>query len=56
MLTTYTGNSESDSGQVGRKEPGSNWCSRFVERHKAELNSRAGFEISQVTGLAKAPY
>jgi ribosomal protein L25 (general stress protein Ctc) len=26
--------------KLAGKEPGSNWCSRFVERHKAELDSR----------------
>lgn len=33
IFTAYTGNIEPNCGQ-------SNWCSRFVERHKAELDSR----------------
>jgi len=28
------------AAKLAGKEPGSNWCSRFVERHKAELDSR----------------
>lgn len=28
------------AANLAGKEPGSNWCLRFVERHKAELDSR----------------
>lgn len=28
------------AGQLGGKTPGHNWCSRFVQRHKSELDSR----------------
>jgi hypothetical protein len=28
------------AAKLAGKQPGSNWCSRFVERHKAELDSR----------------
>jgi hypothetical protein len=28
------------AAQLGGKAPGHNWCSRFVQRHKSELDSR----------------
>ena len=28
------------AAQLGGKAPGHNWCSRFVQRHKTELDSR----------------
>jgi hypothetical protein len=28
------------AAQLGGKPPGHNWCSRFVQRHKSELDSR----------------
>jgi hypothetical protein len=28
------------AAQLGGKPPGHNWCSRFVQRHKTELDSR----------------
>jgi hypothetical protein len=28
------------ASQLGGRPPGHNWCSRFVERHRSELDSR----------------
>ena len=41
------------AAQLGAKTPGHNWCSRFVQRHKSELDSRYLDGLDLDSGLTK---